>query len=206
MSVYILSVQIEYTLVTLDKDKKVAKLSLVGPDILPGLQLPESEDPAHHTTKWRPEYASYMIEGEVPHPLCIQGECQCSVNYRYSWSHTLWRLSSTLQLSRSQHEAKVSVTLEVWMSGWGMGVVSWVYVSSGKVWYWWWQVMNWVRSVASPEFTSTWVGNQCLWSCWVARRPATHCKRRQTVKSTRRGKVWVLLRHAPHSMCSQYKY
>ena len=55
--------QIEYTLVTLDHEKKRAKLSLLGPQILQGLQQPESSDPFHHKSKWRPEYASYMIEG-----------------------------------------------------------------------------------------------------------------------------------------------
>lgn len=55
--------QIEYTLITLDKDQKKAQLSLIGPNILDGLQQPESNDPLHHKSKWRPEYAAYMIEG-----------------------------------------------------------------------------------------------------------------------------------------------
>ena len=62
-SLYLLYVQIEYTLVTVDNVQHTAKLSLVGPDILDELQQPESSDPINHTTKWRPEYASYMIEG-----------------------------------------------------------------------------------------------------------------------------------------------
>ena len=57
--------QIEYTLVVLDHDAKKPRLSLVGPEILEILQLPETDDPDHHHTKWRPEYASYMIEGEI---------------------------------------------------------------------------------------------------------------------------------------------
>ena len=49
---------------TLDHGQKRAQLSLVGPAILEELQRPEDEDPDDHQTKWRPEYASYMIEGE----------------------------------------------------------------------------------------------------------------------------------------------
>ncbi|CAI8000015.1 Glutamate--cysteine ligase catalytic subunit [Geodia barretti] len=55
--------EIEYTLVAVDDDKKRTQLHLIGPDILQGLQVPETEDPDNHSTKWRPEYASYMIEG-----------------------------------------------------------------------------------------------------------------------------------------------
>lgn len=51
-------------LITLDQEKKKAQLSLIGPDILDDLQQPESSDPVHHKTKWRPEYAGYMIEGK----------------------------------------------------------------------------------------------------------------------------------------------
>ena len=55
--------QIEYTLIVLDHDAKKPQLSLVGPKILQTLQRPETDDPDNHHTKWRPEYASYMIEG-----------------------------------------------------------------------------------------------------------------------------------------------
>lgn len=55
--------EIEYTLVTVDAASETARLSLIGPDILEELQEPESTDPDNHYTKWRPEYASYMIEG-----------------------------------------------------------------------------------------------------------------------------------------------
>ena len=47
----------------LDHDAKKPQLSLVGPKILEILQQPETDDPDNHHTKWRPEYASYMIEG-----------------------------------------------------------------------------------------------------------------------------------------------
>ena len=47
----------------MDEEGKRARLSLLGPEILTGLQQPEENDP-NHLTKWRPEYASYMIEGE----------------------------------------------------------------------------------------------------------------------------------------------
>ena len=57
------SFQIEYMLVTLSEREKTARLALVGPNILSKLQEPEHTDPDHHTSKWRPEYASYMIEG-----------------------------------------------------------------------------------------------------------------------------------------------
>lgn len=55
--------EIEYNLVAIDDKNKRTQLHLIGPDILLGLQVPESSDPDNHTTKWRPEYASYMIEG-----------------------------------------------------------------------------------------------------------------------------------------------
>ncbi len=66
-----LSNQIEYTLVSLDDSAKVARLSLVGPDILESLQAPEHQSPDDHDTKWRPEYASYMIEGSSRSRLCL---------------------------------------------------------------------------------------------------------------------------------------
>ena len=47
----------------LDHEAKKPRLSLVGPEILLTLQRPETDDPDNHHTKWRPEYASYMIEG-----------------------------------------------------------------------------------------------------------------------------------------------
>lgn len=54
----------------MNEEEKKVQLHLIGPDILQGLQVPEVEDPQHHSTKWRPEYASYMIEGEY-HTLLI---------------------------------------------------------------------------------------------------------------------------------------
>lgn len=51
-------------LVTLSEGDKMARLGLVGPDILHTLQEPEHASPENHASKWRPEYASYMIEGE----------------------------------------------------------------------------------------------------------------------------------------------
>ena len=51
----------------LDHAAKKPRLSLVGPQILQILQQPETDDPANHHTKWRPEYASYMIEGLAEH-------------------------------------------------------------------------------------------------------------------------------------------
>ena len=55
--------QIEYSLLTLDKGRKQARLSLVGPNILKNLKQPEVDDPENHISKWAPEYACYMIEG-----------------------------------------------------------------------------------------------------------------------------------------------
>ncbi|XP_019860350.1 PREDICTED: glutamate--cysteine ligase-like, partial [Amphimedon queenslandica] len=37
--------EVEYNLISLDEEKKVAKLSLLGPQILEVLQKPESDDP-----------------------------------------------------------------------------------------------------------------------------------------------------------------
>ncbi len=61
--IYHYRTQIEYTLVKLDHETKKPKLSLLGPTLLEILQKPEVSDPENHHTKWRPEYASYMIEG-----------------------------------------------------------------------------------------------------------------------------------------------
>ncbi len=46
-----------------DHQAERVQLSLLGPQILYTLQEPERSDPVHHQTKWRPEYASFMIEG-----------------------------------------------------------------------------------------------------------------------------------------------
>ncbi len=77
-SLLLLPEQIEYTLVTLDCEKEEARLSLVGPDILDTLQKPEYNDPLHHMTKWRPEYASYMIEGQLHHGCYPEYHIHCN--------------------------------------------------------------------------------------------------------------------------------
>ena len=45
-----------------DKAKRV-QLSLMGPAIFNTLQEPEISDPVSHSTKWRSEYPSFVIEG-----------------------------------------------------------------------------------------------------------------------------------------------
>lgn len=77
--------EIEYTLITLDAENQKARLSLIGPDILSDLQQPESNDPLHHKSKWRPEYAAYMIEGTpgaTPYGGCYQHFNQVEANMR----------------------------------------------------------------------------------------------------------------------------
>ncbi len=55
--------QVEYMLLKFDDKTERVQLSLMGPHILNTLQVPENSDPVHHQSKWRPEYASFMIEG-----------------------------------------------------------------------------------------------------------------------------------------------
>ena len=57
----------------MDAASETARLSLIGPDILEELQEPESTDPDNHYTKWRPEYASYMIEGRTTEEPLYRG-------------------------------------------------------------------------------------------------------------------------------------
>lgn len=60
--------EIEYMLVKFDHEGKQVRLCLRGQDILPILQEPEKENPEKVTSLWRPEYASYMIEGTPGKP------------------------------------------------------------------------------------------------------------------------------------------
>ncbi len=53
-----------------DDQAERVQLSLLGPQILDTLQEPENSDPVHHKTKWRPEYASFMIEGLTTTQKC----------------------------------------------------------------------------------------------------------------------------------------
>uniref|UniRef100_A0A1X7UMB8 Glutamate--cysteine ligase n=1 Tax=Amphimedon queenslandica TaxID=400682 RepID=A0A1X7UMB8_AMPQE len=55
--------EVEYSLISIDDEKKVAKLSLLSSQILEVLQKPQLDDPLHHKAKWTPEYASYVVEG-----------------------------------------------------------------------------------------------------------------------------------------------
>ncbi len=57
-------IQIEYQLITLDDRNQVARVSLMGTDVLARLQIPQKEDPDRHATRWAPEYAEYVIEGK----------------------------------------------------------------------------------------------------------------------------------------------
>jgi glutamate--cysteine ligase catalytic subunit len=56
--------EVEYNLISMDHDNQRATLALLGPKLLEVLQQSETNDPQNHQAKWRPEYASYMIEGK----------------------------------------------------------------------------------------------------------------------------------------------
>ncbi|KAL4217769.1 hypothetical protein ACF0H5_022508 [Mactra antiquata] len=60
--------EVEYTLVKFDHEKKVARLCLRAEDVLNELQKEEKNHPDDHPTTWRPEYASYMVEGTPGKP------------------------------------------------------------------------------------------------------------------------------------------
>ena len=55
--------EIEYLVLKMDKENKVARLSLRAEEMLKVLRQPEDEDQENLEALWRPEYASYMIEG-----------------------------------------------------------------------------------------------------------------------------------------------
>lgn len=77
--------EIEYTLLKFDHKAEKVQLSLLGPTILDTLQQPENSDPIHHQTKWRPEYASFMIEGTpgaTPYGGCYLHFNQVEANLR----------------------------------------------------------------------------------------------------------------------------
>ena len=47
----------------LDKEKKKATFSLKAEELLSKLQEPEKRGEENLSSLWRPEYASYMVEG-----------------------------------------------------------------------------------------------------------------------------------------------
>ena len=51
-------------LISVNERERKARVSLMGPKILPSLQVAEAEDPKNHLSKWRPEYGCYVLEGE----------------------------------------------------------------------------------------------------------------------------------------------
>lgn len=60
--------EVEYMLVEINNESKTAKLRLNAGEILDILQEKEKNFPNDHPTTWRPEYASYMIEGTPGKP------------------------------------------------------------------------------------------------------------------------------------------
>ncbi|XP_035659867.1 glutamate--cysteine ligase catalytic subunit-like [Branchiostoma floridae] len=60
--------EVEYMLVVLDENNRTARLSLKGNQVLEQLEKRERESPNDPPTTWRPEYASYMIEGTPGKP------------------------------------------------------------------------------------------------------------------------------------------
>jgi glutamate--cysteine ligase catalytic subunit len=55
--------EVEYVLVKMDKETKSCKLLLKAEELLKQLQIPELRGDKELPSLWRPEYASYMIEG-----------------------------------------------------------------------------------------------------------------------------------------------
>ncbi|XP_042328925.1 glutamate--cysteine ligase catalytic subunit isoform X3 [Sceloporus undulatus] len=60
--------EVEYMLVNFDHQKKRARLSLTGEEVLHTLQEKGERVNPNHPTLWRPEYGSYMIEGTPGQP------------------------------------------------------------------------------------------------------------------------------------------
>ncbi|XP_022691080.1 glutamate--cysteine ligase catalytic subunit-like isoform X1 [Varroa jacobsoni] len=60
--------EIEYILIKFDDEDKTAKLSLRANELLPVLQQEEKTNPTKCKSLWRPEFASYMIEGTPGQP------------------------------------------------------------------------------------------------------------------------------------------
>lgn len=60
--------EVEYVLVKLDQAKKSCQLLLKAEPLLAQLQQAEKRGDAHLQSLWRPEYASYMIEGTPGSP------------------------------------------------------------------------------------------------------------------------------------------
>lgn len=55
--------EVEYNVLHVDHDKKEVRVSLRAQELLTELQKPELANQANLESLWRPEYASYMIEG-----------------------------------------------------------------------------------------------------------------------------------------------
>jgi len=64
--------EIEYTLLVLDDEHKTVHLSLRGAELLEILMHDEEQGKPDLTSLWRPEYATYMIEGTPGKPY---GDC-----------------------------------------------------------------------------------------------------------------------------------
>lgn len=60
--------EVEYLLIKFDHEKKKALLSLRGQEVLHHLQEKELTNPSEVKSLWRPEYASYMVEGTPGKP------------------------------------------------------------------------------------------------------------------------------------------
>eukprot|EP01114_Cavostelium_apophysatum_P017669 TRINITY_DN5307_c0_g1_i1.p1 TRINITY_DN5307_c0_g1~~TRINITY_DN5307_c0_g1_i1.p1 ORF type:complete len:627 (+),score=179.73 TRINITY_DN5307_c0_g1_i1:107-1987(+) len=61
--------EIEYIIIKMDKEKKEAKLLLIGHEILNELMKEELSGATDLDQLWRPEYARYMIEGTPGQPF-----------------------------------------------------------------------------------------------------------------------------------------
>lgn len=57
--------EVEYVIIRFDDKNQVAQVSLRAEDLLKTLQEKELADPEGVKSLWRPEYAAYMIEGNI---------------------------------------------------------------------------------------------------------------------------------------------
>ncbi|XP_065919310.1 glutamate--cysteine ligase catalytic subunit-like [Dysidea avara] len=90
--------EIEYTIVRLDHEKKVAQLALIGPETLDKITSKEEKIPiGQQQTAWSPEYAAYQIEGipGTPYGDSITSYCMVESNMKMRRHQLLKALESS---------------------------------------------------------------------------------------------------------------
>lgn len=88
--------EVEYMLVKFDHENKTAKLLLKSQPLLEELQKEELAHPGKNETSWKPEYASYMLEGTPGQPLggCMRHFNRIEANMRLRREEVLKLLQS----------------------------------------------------------------------------------------------------------------